>query len=231
MGAFVHLDEAAGLPFASLSALSDTTITNPTDGQLAKYNGTTQKWENVNAVEIIPIEKEDYDELSSAEKHNPYKSYIITDEDASTGEIIDDTTSSVGTTYSSHKIDQELTSINSKIDKGSVSVTSDGVKTISTLMNTLYALIDKTKISKDSVLVEDDQNGDKRYYYCGHYDSSSIIMTGAINVDTTPRIVYDGYGLRSTGSAYVRTILSNTVTSGNYSTQTPSSGRVYTFYY
>lgn len=40
--------DGSGGSGASLSELDDVTITTPTDGQILKYNGTSQKWENKN---------------------------------------------------------------------------------------------------------------------------------------------------------------------------------------
>ena len=49
----------------------------------------------------------------------------------------------------------ELEELKSDLYKGSVSVTADGVKTLSQLLDSLYALADRSKISKDSKLISD----------------------------------------------------------------------------
>lgn len=65
-----------------LSDLSDTAVSTPTNGQVLKYNSTTQKWENGtgggggNTVELTQTQ---YDALQTKD---PDTTYIITDADA-----------------------------------------------------------------------------------------------------------------------------------------------------
>lgn len=58
-----------------------------------------------------------------------------------------------GTGYdpSDTDVDKVLKSIDSTINKGSVHVTADGVKTLGTLLDELYALIDQSKINERSL--------------------------------------------------------------------------------
>lgn len=64
----------------------------------------------------------------------------------------DNTTSGLTATDVQAAIDE----LNAKVDAGDVQVTSDGVKTMSELLNALYSLIDQTKITPRSVFVFND---------------------------------------------------------------------------
>ena len=57
-------------------------------------------------------------------------------------------------------VDKALKDIDSIINPGSVTVTGDGIKTYSQLLNALYGLIDGTKIKSTSTLVFNDGTGD-----------------------------------------------------------------------
>lgn len=56
--------------------------------------------------------------------------------------------------WSAEDIETVINDIKSDLNKGSVSVTGNGVKTLATLLNELFASVDATKISRDSVLAD-----------------------------------------------------------------------------
>lgn len=62
-----------------------------------------------------------------------------------------------GTDLVSEEVESAIKEVNAKFDKGSVSVTADGVKTYRTLLDELYALIDSSKTSNKTVLVVGDE--------------------------------------------------------------------------
>lgn len=66
---------------SSLTDLDDTSISNPTNGQVLKYNSSTSKWENDEgggSADYVELTQLQYDALSDAEKKNG-KMYFITD--------------------------------------------------------------------------------------------------------------------------------------------------------
>lgn len=87
--------------------------------------------------------------------------------------------------------------VNAKITTESVSVTADGVKSSSALGDALFALIDHSKITKDSCLVFKDTSGVTSYYRCAQERPTEIIVSYDY-VSTSPGIV--NYILKSTGS-------------------------------
>ena len=140
MGYFMHLDSPAGTPVLEMDSLEDIDLSNPSDGQMLKYNGTTSKWENAGVISTISLTSQEYEALSTAEKTNPLKVYIITDEDGVDEGIIDDTTSSVAKTYSSYKIDEELDSLNG--NKAGFIDTTNLITTIDTYNADYTATVD-----------------------------------------------------------------------------------------
>ena len=60
-----------------------------------------------------------------------------------------------GTDLVSEEVESAIKEVNAKFDRGSVSVTADGVKTFGQLFNELYALIDSSKLSIKSLLTID----------------------------------------------------------------------------
>lgn len=92
------------------------------------------------------------------------------------------TDNSLNTT--SKEIVGAINELKSAIDRGSVSVTADGVKTLSQLLDSLYALADRDKINKDSKIV----------------DSSGVITH--ISTMTADRTVFDFGAVRAICQLY-----------------------------
>lgn len=70
-------------------------------------------------------------------------------------------------------VDTELTQVNNELNKGNVYVIGDGVKTVQQLLNELYGLIDQSKITGSSRMLEISSNG-KRFYKLASIDPYSI---------------------------------------------------------
>lgn len=130
-----------------------------------------------------------------------------------------------GTSLSSTNAEDAIKEVDGKIDKGSVSVTADGVKTNATLLNELYALFDWTKVTKDSKIVR--------------YRSADIAVYN-IRVANSTNGLYDNCGVTNTNTTYieeVRISASSTIHFMNGTTHTDASssvqsaGTVFTLYY
>ena len=114
------------------------------------------------------------------------------------------------------------------IDKGSVSVTADGVKSISALFDELFALIDTSKLRATSVLVRERSSGDTAYHI-GNY-GSSIADFGCVNEGAG----LVGIRLTSSGSSCTTTSWAPGGTSYTYADQSstvPTNGTKYTVKY
>lgn len=71
---------------------------------------------------FIKVTQEEYDVLPTADKQNPNKYYLITDTTVSGGPI-DDNSVSVGKVWSSKKVNDEITDLNSNIAKNVIGTT------------------------------------------------------------------------------------------------------------
>lgn len=117
-------------------------------------------------------------------------------------------------------IDELAASIN---PSGSVTVTADGVKSNATLLNGLYALIDSSKITKDTRLLEY-KGGAVNYYYFSRSDGSSYSFS-RIGVSST----LDAFTLKvSSSSTYWQ---SSNLTQTNQSSTVPAAGTIFTIVY
>ena len=113
----------------------------------------------------------------------------------------------------------------------SVSVTADGVKTSSTLLNELFALIDHDKITENSKLI---------YYVSATVSTVHNISTinptayefTRVNVSTNPDIAFATLTVKETGSTYQgATGAAGGITFNNQSTGVPPSGRKFIICY
>lgn len=81
-GAYSDLSGTPTIP-DDLNDLTDVNITSPTNGQVMKYNATTQKWENGTGGggggNVVELTQQQYDALVTPD---PDTTYIITDADA-----------------------------------------------------------------------------------------------------------------------------------------------------
>ena len=138
----------------------------------------------------------------------------------------------------SEETESAIKEVNAKFDKGSVSVTADGVKTFGDLLNEINVLIDTTKLNVHSILArETSPNGALEIAYV-HMLNASAHDYGF----TTTTISYSGgnmlfasneYRCQSTGSSFLQytKIQGSNETFNNISTNVPTSGIKITIYY
>lgn len=120
-------------------------------------------------------------------------------------------------------IDTELTQVNSELNKGSVSITADGVKTLTQILDSLFALADTSKITINSKLRT--ANG-----VC-----SCTLVGGTIfdfSAVSSP-VIIDTYRIKASNSIAHRVSCNsnNTIQFEDRGATTPESGRVFTLYY
>lgn len=142
---------------------------------------------------------------------------VVENIDAS-GVAYDNSNSGLSATRVQGAIDE----VNAKVDRGSVSVTADGVKTHSAMLDELYALIDKTKINI----------GSKVDFNDGEYFHLHVVGTAQITLFNCAIYLNNLVGgymtLRPTNSKF-ESFYSGS--NHNISTDTPTSGTKYVFYY
>lgn len=117
-----------------------------------------------------------------------------------------------------------INEVNDKADRGSVSVTADGVKTLGALLTELDALIDYSKITPNTTLVSDGAFAHVEFASNnGAYFLKSMMHTN--------RIDFEEYRVSGVSSALV---VSVSTTGTTYTTDTdtvPTSGTEFTLYY
>lgn len=135
-----------------------------------------------------------------------------------------------GTLSSLHTTDKTsiVAAINEVYDEahpGSVSVTSDGVKTVSALLDELYALIDGTKISARSYLTYSNNVARITDLNSAEYRFSTTHVTASAASSTA-------YSVKASASVYANIAMNN---SGNtvtdYSSTVLPSGRTFEIFY
>lgn len=103
------------------------------------------------------------------------------------------------TNCSATNVATEIEDIMSGLNRGSVSVTADGVKNYSQLMDDLFALIDSSKLSMNSYLVEYADAGDSIYRLT--LKSSNLYVYGTSYLGATAAIYEFGIHVKASGSA------------------------------
>lgn len=106
----------------------------------------------------------------------------------------------------SEEVESAIKEVNAKFDKGSVSVTADGVKTYGALFNELYALIDPLKVSNNSVI-----KYNNNFYRLDNSTSTRLIFhTSRIH---SAYMAFEEFRLESSLSAYwTATVATSAVT-------------------
>ena len=118
----------------------------------------------------------------------------------------------------------------SRITRESVSVTADGSKTWSTLLNSLFALIDSTKITDNTKLALE-VSGIK-YEYPLVRNANNTIFAFSGPVDYNVNGYYNHYyALKSTGSERWSIILTSSITRTDNSSSALTSGAVISVIY
>ena len=122
---------------------------------------------------------------------------------------------------------QELTA---KVERGSVSVTADGVKTWSEMFDSLWALIDFTKLSHNSTL----RFGVPPTYTCLH---TSIVRANEVEFSNTratnQTLQISSVLIMESGSTFYtnNALIGGATISDNYSAVVPTAGHVFALYY
>lgn len=121
----------------------------------------------------------------------------------------------------------ELNQLNSDLNKGSVSVTADGVKTVKQLLNELYALVNLSKVTKDSKIVVEYSTGSLVYHLMKIQESDLFYLH---NMSTS---AFDIVNLRlATGSnSGTYTVSGTTPTFGNSDSYVWTNGTKYELFY
>ena len=144
--------------------------------------------------QTVPLTSAQYAQLSSAEKMDIDKDYIITDANGTIAPIDDDSVSR-NKVWSSYKVDDELDTLNSKIAQtDGVSVNLSSSKTLQTSLNELFALIDQTKIKYSTKFI---------YNYGGGSYSALSLMYVASNTYEFSQAETSSSGVRAL-VAYIR---------------------------
>lgn len=164
---------ASALTPAQLSSLSDVVISTPSNGQTLKYNSVTQKWENANDAGGHVIEEQDGTDMTQRANLQFVDAHLTDDSVNDRTEIeniksvteaqfaletedgfydVTDEADEELTAYdiaydSNDSIGEKIDDLDAEVNRGSVSVTADGVKTYGTLLNELQALVDYTKVT------------------------------------------------------------------------------------
>lgn len=125
-----------------------------------------------------------------------------------------------GSGLSATNAQDAIDEIEADLNRGSVSITADGIKTFSELLNDLYLLINPAKISHRSVLRRDNM------YYCLHKITGGVYSFVFTNVTPTYYDINE-LDVYSTGSGmyYARTTSGSTSIS-DYSSSIASAGSV-----
>ena len=109
-----------------------------------------------------------------------------------------------------------------------VEVVADGVKTYATLLNELYALIDKTKITPQSILVYNNEE----FFNLLWFNNSEISLGGNGGM-TGSYLVNNSVCLKASGSTSERFLTNSngTTTYSTFSANKPTNGYKIVFYY
>lgn len=120
-------------------------------------------------------------------------------------------------------INEDIDQINSELNKGSVSITADGVKTLTQILDSLFALADTSKITINSKLRTG--NG---VYSCTLVGGTIFDFSGVTNP-----VIIEVFRMLESNSAANRVSCNsnNTILFENIGATTPVSGKVFTLYY
>ena len=127
----------------------------------------------------------------------------------------------------SEEVESAIKEVNAKFDKGSVSVTADGTKTMATLLNELFALIDNSKVTPNATITVGGDvyhvngRGAAQYYFIKILCDGAALYTNTFIVNASAsKWLYDAC-----------TFSSGAWTTRNDSSNVPASGTKYTLYY
>lgn len=127
-----------------------------------------------------------------------------------------------------------VTSVEDKlndIDRGSITVTGDGSKTYSQVLDSLFALVDPTKLTSKSVLQVSISATTIMNLALTVADSSSYIFTRTVVDGSSSTTYIDSFSMMSSGSTWYRSTITTTAAYSNRSSNTVGSGMPITLYY
>ena len=207
-----------------LSGLEDANITNPSEKDALCYDATNEVWINKSGVlrEIVQKTQAQYDALTSEEKHDPTKIYEITDAQTISADI-DDSSVSVGKTWSSSKINQ--------INKEYVEITTVAGDTNATGLGKLFSAVDFSKITYKSVIYID---GTIFRIDSGTInDASTSLAMSSVPILNSTSVAIDRVLFRSASPLYYRATVKSSpaYTFNDYSSQSVGAGVKFRFYY
>lgn len=133
-----------------------------------------------------------------------------------------------GTSLSSTNAEDAIKEVDGKVDRGSVSVTADGVKTFGQNLIELCTLMDFSKIGKDSILVY--YGGTALNYYALERKEDENVRCFFTNLIMNDNYTFNLskivlYGSSSTFAGV------NGGSSSDYTNNVMASGRAFTLYY
>ena len=117
----------------------------------------------------------------------------------------------------------------SRVTSESVSVTADGVKSLSTLLDDLFALIDMTKVGRNAQLVFPDSASINTIFHIVQYTDSVILLSTAVAWTSASESAIRTFFMQSSGSKYYFAKINGSV--GDGSSGAIANGLTLTFYY
>lgn len=124
---------------------------------------------------------------------------------------------------------ENISTLMSALDKGSVSVSANGVKTYSQLFNELFALIDISKLTRHSVLALEETNGTKSYYGLYKFSATEINFSES-SLERTTQLFIRRLTLKTSASEFIQCGGLNPPVIINYSSGTPSNVNFVLYY-
>lgn len=133
-----------------------------------------------------------------------------------------------GTSLSSTNAEDAIKEVDAKVDRGSVSVTADGVKTYDTLLTELYAAVDASKISRMSKL--------SILYASGAEETYSVMYIDRVGNEYEFSVAQgsnSGMYIKRVriGSSRIFAKYNASSLAENYLSSVPTSGDTFTLYY
>ena len=128
-------------------------------------------------------------------------------------------------TYGSGSVEDALDELN----RGSASVTANGVKTLSTLLDELFALVDMSKVGIYTKLLFPDTAAIHTVFSVVQFTSSDIVLTAPYAWASANESVLRTFNMKSSGSQYYWSRTNGTI--GNGSSNVVDNGLIITLYY
>lgn len=111
----------------------------------------------------------------------------------------------------------------------SVSVTANGVKTLSTLLDELFSLVDMSRIGRNTKIVFPDTATVNTIFNIAQYTESEIVFTTSFAWATVNESTLRTFQVKSSNSQYYWAKVNGTI--GNGSSNVIGNGLIITLYY